>query len=73
MSVKNETVRLLRLPDVRSRTGLGKSAIYAKVAANAFPQPVAVSERAVAWYEHEIEAWILALPRGVGPRRGAAA
>ena len=50
--------RLLRLPDVELRTGLGKSAIYARMRANTFPACVKLGPRAAAWPESEIAEWI---------------
>lgn len=50
--------RLLRLPPVQERTGLGKSSIYAAMAAGTFPTPVRLGTRGVAWREEEIDAWI---------------
>jgi prophage regulatory protein len=52
--------RLLRLPAVMERAGLKRSAVYALVAAGAFPQPVKLSERCVAWVEAEVSEWISA-------------
>lgn len=46
---------LLRLPDVMSRTGLSRSAVYAL---EGFPKPVKLSGRAVAWVRSEVDAWI---------------
>lgn len=46
---------LLKLEQVKSRTGLSKTAIYT---APSFPQPVKISSRSVAWVESEIDAWI---------------
>ena len=55
------TPRLLRLPDVLDRVGLGRSAWYAMVAAGQAPQPVHLGPtRCVAWPEHEINAWVAA-------------
>lgn len=51
---------LLRLDQVRARTGLSRSSVYAKVANGEFPKPVAIGSRAVAWVESEIAAWIQA-------------
>jgi prophage regulatory protein len=51
---------LLRLPDVRARVGLGRSAIYDGVARGTFPAPVRLGSRCVAWPEHEINAWVAA-------------
>lgn len=48
---------LIRLPEVRARTGLSRSAIYARMQAGDFPPPVKLGERASAWPEHEVMAW----------------
>lgn len=61
---------LLRLDQVRARTGLSRSSVYAKVANGDFPKPVAIGSRAVAWVESEISAWIQA--RIDGSRRAIA-
>ena len=50
--------RLIRLPEVQARTGLGKSSIYAGVRVGTFPAPVRLSARAVAWRESGIDRWI---------------
>jgi len=51
---------LLRLPAVKARTGLSRSEIYRRCAANppTFPRPVKLGEHASAWAEHEVSAWI---------------
>jgi len=50
--------KLIRLPLVEDRTGLGKSSIYAGVKARTFPAPVRLSARAVAWRETDVDQWI---------------
>ena len=50
--------RLLRLPEVKTRTGLGRSSIYRLVATGSFPRPRKLAERAVAWRESDIQTWI---------------
>jgi prophage regulatory protein len=47
--------RLLRLAAVKEITGLSRSTIYADPA---FPKPVKIGDRAVAWVEDEIKHWI---------------
>ena len=47
----------LRLPVVIERTGLSRSTIYTLVDTGSFPKPVKLSERAIAWPDHEISAW----------------
>ncbi|MGA8086720.1 MAG: AlpA family transcriptional regulator [Terracidiphilus sp.] len=49
---------LLRLPEVMRRTGLKKTSLYARVKAGAFPAPIPLTVRCVAWIEAEVEEWI---------------
>jgi prophage regulatory protein len=49
---------ILRLPQVKARTGLSRSAIYQKVTQGIFPKPVSLGARAVGWLEAEIEDWL---------------
>ena len=50
--------RLLRLPDVKRRTGLSRSTIYAYISAGEFPKGIRLGARCVAWAESEIDSWI---------------
>lgn len=50
--------RLIRLPEVQHRVGLGRSTIYRWMAEGKFPKPVQLGGYVVAWPEHEIERWI---------------
>lgn len=50
--------RLLRIGDVKSQVGLGKSKIYALVAEGRFPRPYKLTPKAARWSEREILAWI---------------
>lgn len=54
------TLALLRLPEVRRRTGISRSELYRRVCAGTFPRPVKLGERASAWAAHEVDAWIAA-------------
>lgn len=49
---------LLRLAEVRKRTGLGRTTIYRKISAGSFPGQTQISDGLVAWYESDIDAWI---------------
>lgn len=49
---------LIRLETVKVRTCLSRSTIYAYMREGRFPQPIAISERCVAWIEGEVDAWI---------------
>lgn len=49
---------ILRLPAVKSRTGLSRSTIYLRVAEGSFPAPVSLGDRAVGWIEAEVNDWL---------------
>jgi len=51
---------LIRLPQVKARTGLSRSTIYFRIAGGTFPAPVKLGAgaRAVGWVETEIEQWL---------------
>ena len=50
--------KFLRLPEVRTRTGLSRSTIYALIGRDEFPRHVPLGMRCVGWLESEIDAWI---------------
>ncbi len=50
--------RLIRLPEVQHRVGLGRSTIYRWMAEGKFPKPVQLGGYTVAWSEEEVDAWI---------------
>jgi prophage regulatory protein len=50
---------ILRLPVVRTRTGLSKSSIYSLISSGQFPQPISLGARAVGWLQDEVEAWLV--------------
>lgn len=52
------THSILRLPDVKSRTGLSRSTIYLRISEGSFPVPISLGGRAVGWLEDEIQAWL---------------
>ena len=57
-SRSTETPRLFaRLPTVMQATGLGRSTIYRLVASGAFPAPVHLGPRAVAWRWADLDQW----------------
>ena len=49
---------ILRLPAVKTRTGLSRSTIYLRVSQGTFPRPVHLGGRAVGWVESEIQSWL---------------
>lgn len=50
--------RLIRLPEVQHRVGLGRSTIYRWMAKGKFPKPVQLGGYSIAWAEDEIDTWI---------------
>ena len=60
--------RLIRLPEVLSRTGYGRTSIYRKMEEGTFPKclklggPIKDStkfdSRAIAWIEDEVDQWV---------------
>jgi prophage regulatory protein len=52
------TNMILRLPAVKTRTGLSRSTIYLRVAEGRFPKPISLGARAVGWVDAEVEAWL---------------
>lgn len=49
--------RLIRLPEVMHRVGLGRTAIYQRIRRSEFPRPIRVDGMAL-WRESEVRAWI---------------
>lgn len=49
------SIRLLRLPEVMSRTGKSKSQTYDEIKRGLFPAPVANSARCSAWPDSEVD------------------
>ena len=68
MEIQSPQKRFIRLPEVLSRTGYGRTTIYRKMEDGSFPRSVklggpledsnAFDCRAVAWIEDEVEQWI---------------
>ncbi|WP_394438960.1 helix-turn-helix transcriptional regulator [Sphingobium naphthae] len=65
--VKESSDRLLRLPEVRQRVGLGKTMIYELIADGRFPKPYKITPAAARWSEREIEFWIDSVKAGSDP------
>lgn len=50
--------RVLRLPEVMDRCGLGRSSIYQYMKDGRFPKSIQLGSKAVAWSEQSIDEWI---------------
>jgi len=49
---------LIKLNEVKARTGLSRSSIYAYIDKGLFPAQIKLGERSVAWLDSEIESWV---------------
>ena len=49
---------IIRLPIVKSRTGLSRSTIYSQIKKGTFPKQISLGIRSVGWLEQDIEDWI---------------
>ena len=51
--------QILRLPHVKTQTGLSRSSIYQRIADGSFPKQFSLGGgRAVGWLESDIQNWI---------------
>lgn len=55
---QEKTTSLIRLPEVRQRTGLSRSAIYALMREGRFPAQTKIGLRCSAWSADEISEWV---------------
>ena len=51
--------RILRLPDLKAKIRLGRSAIYDMISRGEFPRQVQLSARTSGWLESEVDEWLL--------------
>jgi len=68
MEIQSPQKRFIRLPEVLSRTGYGRTSIYRKMEDGSFPRCIklggpledsnAFDSRAIAWIEDEVEQWM---------------
>lgn len=62
--MNNENIIVLRLPEVKQKTGLSRSSIYAKsnpkskLYDETFPKPIKLGVNTSGWIEQEINDWI---------------
>lgn len=57
-SPKDQSLKVLRLPQVCQITGLCRSMIYQMEADLRFPKRIKIGTRAVGWLEGEVRAWL---------------
>lgn len=49
---------ILRLPDVKRRTGLSRASIYAYIKSKNFPAPILIGLRSVGWPADQVDEWV---------------
>lgn len=50
--------KILRLKQVVDRCGICRALVYRYIREGKFPASIQLGERAVGWYEHDVEAWL---------------
>jgi prophage regulatory protein len=50
---------LLRMDDLRAKTGLSRSDLYRRIKSNRFPRPIIIPDSSIrAWRSDEVQAWV---------------
>ncbi|MDN3554701.1 helix-turn-helix transcriptional regulator [Halomonas maura] len=50
--------KLIRKNEVLARCAISKSTLHRLIQNGGFPRPVKISDRCVAWVEHEVDEWM---------------
>ena len=56
-------VSIIRMKKVQELTGLSRTTIWRKVQLGEFPVPLKLTANTIGFYAHEIEEYLLSLPR----------
>ena len=65
--------RLLRKAEILQITDFANSTLYDMIRRGAFPPPVKLSDRFVAWREDDYLVWLNSRPKTLGPKASGAA
>lgn len=52
------SIKFIRLPEVKNKTGLSRSSIYLRMSNKEFPKSISLGGRAIGWLESEINEWL---------------
>ena len=52
------TQNIIRLPQVKQRTGLSRSTIYSLIKGGQFRAPISIGARAVGWLDSDVDEFI---------------
>lgn len=58
-SLPNQPVRLIRLREVKRRTGMSTSTIYRWMKTGFFPQSIKIGGHIAVWRERDIDQWLV--------------
>jgi prophage regulatory protein len=50
--------KIIRLPEVKNKTGLSRSSIYLRMSLSVFPKSISLGDRAIGWLESDVDEWI---------------
>ena len=62
-SGENMTDQLMRLPEVIHSVKKSRASIYAAIRYGAFPAPILIGKRSVAWRQSDIQVWLDTRPQ----------
>ncbi len=54
----SNNVKLLRIAEVKNKTGMSRASIYAEMKKGKFPKNIKITVRCVAWKSDDVDAWI---------------
>lgn len=50
--------RIIRLPEVKEKTGISRSSIYLRMSKGEFPLSISLGDRAIGWVEQDVDSWL---------------
>jgi prophage regulatory protein len=50
--------KIIRLPEVKNKTGLSRSSIYLRMSQGEFPRSISLGARAIGWLESDVNEWL---------------
>lgn len=62
MTLSIDDIRILRLPEVKRITGLGRTSIYQMMKDGIFPRSISLGSRAIGWKFGDIREWLESRP-----------
>ncbi|MHB8622079.1 MAG: helix-turn-helix transcriptional regulator [Sulfuricaulis sp.] len=63
-------LKILRMPATCAKLSTSKSSVYRMVADGTLPRPIKISQRAIGFFEHELDQFLLTRARATGAKDG---